>query len=516
MNTSISKEFSGRFAGSLYVAASLLLLAYTLVPAFDTIDRAMTRQASFSVLCAGGLALIFPWRRVPRWMQIALPLYAVVLAIFLPGMINADPTLGYPFLLLVFVWLAVTTNYLFVVGFFAFSSGVMALGMSVESSVDGDQVLVAVDTLFVALIVGLVLAFTMQKLQRAQVRARAQRRGLEVLLTAVENLATELTTDGVGSQVARYAHDLTGAVWSSVVLLDAEAEVMVRYHCGDVGDPEDGAWEMPISVWGEVRRGGVLVTPPREPDCWMNVEGVGSVLWVPLRGANECLGVVALALAEVPDQVGVFAKSTIRALASQGALAFERVHLTLSLLDQSLRDELTGVGNRRHAMALLARVGEGDGVMVLDLDHFKDVNDSFGHDRGDDLLVQLAAYLGEALRDQDAVARYGGDEFLAILWGVGEKADEVTQRLVEGWRRRTPAASLSVGVAVHESGCSANATFQRADAALYGAKHRGRDQGVVFRPDDPVPSGGRALGGGAPFLAATEVDVDDGSRVSPA
>ncbi len=522
MNGSISKEFSGRFAGSLYVASATLLLGFTAVPAFDTIDRELTRRAAFGILLLGLVATVFPWRRVPRWMQLTLPLYAVVLAVFLPGMINADPTLGYPFLFLVFVWLSVSTNYAFVLGFFALSSVLVATAMGFESAIDGDEILVGIATLFVALVVGLVLAFTMQRLRGARERARAQRKAMEVLITAVEDLATELTTDGVGSQVAQYAADLLGARWATVVLLDAEAEVLVRYDCGDRSDGQGGAWEMPTMVWEEVRRGATLVTSPTDPACWANVEGVGSVLWAPLRGTGDPLGVVAMGMVEQPGDVGDFARSTIRALASQGALAFERVRLTLSLLDQTMRDELTGVGNRRHAMGLLSRVGEDDGVMVLDLDHFKEVNDTLGHDRGDELLVQLASYLSEALRDQDAVARYGGDEFLAVLWGVGAKADEVTQRLVEGWRRRMPMASLSVGVAVHESALSANETFQRADTALYEAKRRGRDRGVVFAPgivpadSCDAPSEGRPSNLDESASGVTEIDVHDGFRVSRA
>lgn len=512
MNTSISKEFSGRFAGALYVAAASLLLVYTFVPAFDTIDKSLTRQAALTILVAGLGAIAFPWGRIPRWIQLSLPLYAVILAIFVPGMIDADPALGYPFLLLIFVWVAINGNWGLVLSFFILTSGVMALAMGLESSIGEDQLLIAIDTMFVGLIVGLTLSFTMTKLQRARVRAKAQRNALETLIVAVEELATELSVDGVGTHISDYACNLMGAIWSTVVVLDAELEVMIRYNSGPVKTMPAESWQMPISVWEEIRRGGVLVTTPHEPPCWTDadMEGVGSVLWVPLRGANEPLGAIAIGLKEKPAEVGPFIQSTARGLASQGALAFERVRLTLSLLDQSMRDELTGVGNRRHAMALLSRVAVGDGVMVLDLDHFKEVNDSFGHDRGDELLGQLAAYLGEALRDQDAVARYGGDEFLAILWGVGDKAEEVTQRLVDGWRGLAPMASLSVGVAVHEVKDTTNATFQRADAALYEAKHRGRDQGVVLSAGESVAPHGQASQGVSSLFQEEEETQDHG------
>lgn len=512
MNTSISKEFTGRFAGFLYVTASLTLLIYTMVPAFDTIDRGLTRQAGAAILLSGVAAVFFPWRRIPRWVQLALPLYALVLAVFLPGAINADPTLGYPFLLLVFVWTAVATDIWVVVAGFVLSVVTVVIGMSVEHTPDSDQILTAFNTLFVGLIVGLVLAYTMGRLQRSQTRAKSQRKALEVLIAAVEQLAIELTGDGVGNQVARYAYELTGATWSAVMLLDAEGEVVKHYGSGVSLSPEE-APQMPVSVWTELRRGVLMITATDELEQRTCLDDVRSVLWAPLRGANESMGVVAIGLREKPDEVIDFKRFMMRALASQGGLAFERVHLTLSLLDQSLRDELTGVGNRRHAMALLARVSDGDGVVVLDLDHFKEVNDSFGHDRGDELLTELAGYLGEALRDQDAIARYGGDEFLAILWGVGEKAEEVTHRLVEGWRQRNPSASLSVGVAVHHHAQPANVTFQHADAALYRAKDLGRDQGVVFRPDEHLPDP-HEWGEAVPFASATALDSEDEAKVS--
>ena len=486
MNRSISKEFSGRFAGCLYISAGSLLLLYAFIPAFDTVNQALLRRASLAILAVGFLATVFPWRIIPRWIQLSLPLYALVLAVFVPGMVEADPTLGYPFLLLVFVWIAICGNWALVSIFFAVASLSIGLAMGFEDAIDGDQVLIAIDTLFVALVVGLVLSFTMTKLAKAQTRAKSQRVALEVLVMAVEDLAQQVTVESVGAKVGEYAKILTGGLWSSVVLLDVETEVVARFHNGPVDDGpvQDGVveqWQMPISVWEEISNGAICITGPDEPACWENTQGVGSVIWVPLRSAGSSIGVIAIALKAPPDEVETFVKSISRGLASQAALAFERVHLTLSLLDQSMRDELTGTGNRRHAMALLSRVGPGDGVMVLDLDFFKEVNDSFGHDRGDELLRQLSTYLTETLRDQDAVARYGGDEFLAILWGVDSKAEEVVQRLMEGWRALNPATSMSVGVAIHSSEVSANVTFQHADSALYEAKNRGRDQGVVSR-----------------------------------
>jgi diguanylate cyclase (GGDEF)-like protein len=147
-----------------------------------------------------------------------------------------------------------------------------------------------------------------------------------------------------------------------------------------------------------------------------------------------------------------------------------------TLAEVSLRDELTGVGNRRHSMRLLDELQEGDAVMIVDIDRFKDVNDRHGHGTGDELLISLADHLRSNVRDPQLVARHGGDEFVVILPHVEGAARAVAERLLHGWRDRDPMATFSAGVAVHEAGDTHSATIAKADAALYVAKHLGRDR----------------------------------------
>jgi len=143
-------------------------------------------------------------------------------------------------------------------------------------------------------------------------------------------------------------------------------------------------------------------------------------------------------------------------------------------------DELTGLGNRRFGERLLARIMPGDVVMLLDLDHFKEVNDTFGHAGGDRLLRDLGAYLRGALRDGDSVARFGGEEFLVVVKGGCGDAAEVAERLRRGWHDQHPAATFSVGVTVHDAARTVAATYGQADTALYRAKQAGRDRVHVF------------------------------------
>ena len=147
-----------------------------------------------------------------------------------------------------------------------------------------------------------------------------------------------------------------------------------------------------------------------------------------------------------------------------------------ALRDATIRDELTGVGNRRHGMAALERVRPGDAVFVLDLDRFKQVNDRDGHAGGDAVLVQLGAMLQRRMRGADTVARLGGEEFLVVASQAKATADALAQRLVEDWRHTAPRTTISIGATVHEHGESPTEVLARADRALYAAKRGGRDR----------------------------------------
>jgi diguanylate cyclase (GGDEF)-like protein len=141
----------------------------------------------------------------------------------------------------------------------------------------------------------------------------------------------------------------------------------------------------------------------------------------------------------------------------------------------AVTDDLTGVGNRRHVNTLLDTLQPGDALLLLDLDHFKDINDRLGHLAGDEVLADLGKYLKLSTRDSaDTVARYGGEEFLVVLRQPGDLAHRAAERLLEGWRATGPLVTFSIGIALHHN-ASARATLHEADQALYQAKASGRD-----------------------------------------
>ena len=99
-------------------------------------------------------------------------------------------------------------------------------------------------------------------------------------------------------------------------------------------------------------------------------------------------------------------------------------------------DDLTGLGNRCRGNILLDSLTPNDALLVLDIDHFKLVNDLHGHAAGDRLLMELGDFLAAHLREGDGVARYGGEEFIVVLRQVGTGALEIGERLIAAWCER--------------------------------------------------------------------------------
>jgi len=176
----------------------------------------------------------------------------------------------------------------------------------------------------------------------------------------------------------------------------------------------------------------------------------------------------------------------------------ERIRFQNELQHQAFHDALTGLANRvlfkdrvEHALARAARTREKVGVLFMDIDDFKLVNDSYGHVLGDSLLVQVADRLSSILRVSDTAARLGGDEFAILLEGPADldEACRVAERALALFsdKFRLALAELSVtislGVALSDgSHKSAQELLRDADVAMYSAKSHGKDRIEVFEP----------------------------------
>ena len=249
----------------------------------------------------------------------------------------------------------------------------------------------------------------------------------------------------------------------------------------------------------------VAFTPRQFTWLWL---GYGATTAIALFAGRDRFGSPAPTYANIAI-LWLFFFMGVRRLALTGA-QFTRLREQLSEKNKQLtlllernkelasHDELTGAFNRRHLMQLLddereraGRAGEPFAVALFDLDHFKSINDAFGHAAGDAVLKHFCSAAHDTMRATDRFARYGGEEFV-LLMPVGTHADAAvlaTERIraaiaTQDWRTvlggHDHAVTVSAGIATWRTGESLESVLARADVALYEAKSRGRNCTVVL------------------------------------
>jgi len=275
---------------------------------------------------------------------------------------------------------------------------------------------------------------------RSRVEATEDRTRLDGLLKATTEILAATTVASV-----------TAAVTSSIAMLFETQDGRI-----DVDEPGEG--ELGVTLTSERLGGSYLIVPAR----------------------------VALVSSYTDHD-----RRLLETLASVTASALDKAALHEDVTEQATRDALTGLANRRAFEAELAssvigkRSTDASGVMFLDLDGFKKINDEHGHKAGDEVLIETAKRLLQSVRGGDTVARLGGDEFTVLLRGVHGKDEAVivAERILAAMRQPV---RLSTGVDVHPtpslgialaSGHNTNpATLLKdADAAMYEAKRAGKD-----------------------------------------
>lgn len=218
--------------------------------------------------------------------------------------------------------------------------------------------------------------------------------------------------------------------------------------------------------------------------------------WDGLADAFEAMGEHARALAALRQSRAIEKRKTdevARHSVARRELRIELARLTSQWARQATQDPLTGLGNRRALERWMAEAlpraehGEPLTLLLLDLDHFKQVNDRFGHATGDEVLKRVGDLLRRNCRSRDLAVRYGGEEFVLALASVRrDEAIDVAQRLRESiaahpWASVDPAlrVSVSIGVAEASEAADASGLLTLADRRLYAAKYAGRNQVVT-------------------------------------
>jgi diguanylate cyclase (GGDEF)-like protein len=264
-----------------------------------------------------------------------------------------------------------------------------------------------------------------------------------------------------------------------------------------LGVPVDLRLQIGEGVTGRVAQTGDVVmgslgTEGDEQRPGRGEPTTGSVIAVPLKSSGVLIGVLDLFDRLDAERFDEGDLATIRTFASQAAVAIDNVLLHNEAQRLSITDGLTGLWNYRYFTMTIgkeiersARFGRPLALLMLDIDLFKSVNDNYGHQRGDDVLVELAGRIRGEVRDVDTVARYGGEEVVVILPETDEAgAAQAADRICDAVRRRPfgdPGkegidVTVSIGAAVFPAhGATSSTLLRRADEALYVAKAAGRD-----------------------------------------
>lgn len=317
-----------------------------------------------------------------------------------------------------------------------------------------------------------------QDLRRSHEEVRAQLRRLTSLHAVNLAIAAALDVDDVVRIALDGVGRLMGYAGAAIYVAIAESEPL---QLRDVrGDMEPLVTPMMISV------------PAAET---MINEVSESNLTLPLRSGNRLVGVLRLRREAPPyDQDE---RQLAELVASQAAVAILNAQVFQLTHSQAITDGLTGLFNHRYFdQSLIAEVERASrlnypiGLLMTDLDRFKAVNDTLGHQVGDDMLRQVAAAVISSVRKTDLVARYGGDEIVVILPGcrrqalfaVGEKVRGAAERVARRISQVVP-VTVSVGGAMFpEDAGTATELVSCADRALYQAKMAGRNRVVLSEP----------------------------------
>jgi len=274
---------------------------------------------------------------------------------------------------------------------------------------------------------------------------------------------------------------LSGAAAAIVVVRDEAGDHRVAGSAGPLGPVVGAIDQSSLASMAEWVAGALSCYTAGEPDGigftqgdTLRTLGLQSLVVASLSSGDQRLGFLALAdqCAATPDrelveQIELWAALTASALLTARAIR--------SLETLSTSDSLTGLPHQTPFKERLATTGDRADValLVIDVDHFKAVNDTRGHRAGDDLLTAIAHEISGAVRQTDVVYRIGGDEFAVLLEPVRDQETvvEIADRIVRNVRAH--GASVSIGISLDTSGGD---LFEHADGALYAAKALGRNR----------------------------------------
>ncbi len=469
----ISQRAIGRMGSMLFVAAGLVTITQSLLPDalhFNTEAQAAIGAASVLI---GVACWLLPWQRWPR----SRTLWLAPIGLLLLG--SAAQFGGFntftfgAYFIVVFVWIGMTQPRHTSLWFIPPAAVAYLVPMWFHHRTP--QALTSViEILVMAAVVGESLGWLSQHLRRAELLEARRLWDMQELLQAGDSLARQTDAGQAAAVASTLATKLLRAA-GAVVLLPEDGGALVvagsaQWPAVELGtrvaQPDANA---PFAAMTGTTP--IVISSDELPSALAARPSDGSALvLVPLRGVSTVQGVLVVDLTREGAALDRFDEDMAMSFGTQAGLMLERLHSVEALMSDALVDELTGLGNRRSANLVLSDLQPGDAVAMLDLDRFKELNDTQGHAAGDEVLRKFGAHLSASLRDGDSGIRYGGDEFLLLFHGAGSRAADIVERIHHQWLDGAPLVGFSSGVTAYENGESPEETVARADEALYRDK----------------------------------------------
>jgi diguanylate cyclase (GGDEF)-like protein len=489
---------AGRACGMLWAIGGVTAASFLRLPGIDHSHRDRVIALVAGALSWGLVqALAVPWRRVPGWLLHVSALAGFAVVAVLVASTGASRSPGWIYLFFVAVFAAYFFPAPAALAYLAGCVLVQAAPLVYDrhwSSTDFVAELVAAAAAYFAFGATVLVGKAHMRRHRAQAELLAAEQAAlrRVATAAIQGEAAEAIYDLVASEAAR----LLRAGAAGVLRFDGDRATVM----GSWADEEEWRYKpgatIPVDPGSDLARARALGAPVRIAGHLLGSPiarvGYSASIIAPVLIDDHAWGALAVAAAN-PSGLGVGDERKLTEFGALLASVISSLDERATLADQAATDPLTGLANRRALGERLAaelsraqRHRRPLSVAIVDIDHFKQVNDYGGHEAGDAALVELARCLSGHARAEDAVGRLGGDE---LAWIMPDTTREQALVAIERFRRLVAAGgcgrriTISAGICDTTTAAHPAELLSCADSALYWSKAHGRNRCWIYDPE---------------------------------